>query len=125
MSVRLLDRYNLEDPVEDSGSGEFTNKELQQLYNKLVAQGSKSEIDALKVGAAIEEIDIIDLEKYIAQTGKQDIITVYENLLKGSRNHLRAFVSVMDKRGISYKPQYLSEKQFNDIITASFERGKE
>lgn len=120
----LIERYNLEDPAKGKGIGEFTNQKLQQLNDELIEQGSKSEIDALKVGAAIEEIDIIDIEEYVAQTSKQDIITVYENLLKGSRNHLRSFVSVMEKRGVTYKAQYLTDDQFNDIIAASVERGR-
>jgi len=122
--VSLIERYKLEDPANGKDKGEFTNQKLQQLYDELVAQGSKSEIDALKVGAAIEEIDIIDIEEYVGQTDKQDIITVYENLMKGSRNHLRSFVSVMKKRGVTYVPQYLDDKQFNDIISTSVERGK-
>lgn len=121
----LIDRYGLTDPVKGRANGEFQDNKLQKLYDDLIASGSKSEIDALKVGAAIEEIDIIDIEKYITKTDKQDIITVYENLLKGSRNHLRSFVSVMEKQGVVYKPQYLSDIQYNDIISAPIERGKE
>ena len=98
-------------------------KEIGVLEKEAPYQGSKSEIDALKVGAAVEEIDIIDIEEFVAQTSKQDIVTVYENLLKGSRNHLRSFVSVMEKRGVTYKAQYLTDEQFNDIIAASVERG--
>ena len=120
----LIEKYNLEDPARDKDKGEFTNQKLQKLYDELIEQGNKSEIDALKVGAAIEEIDIIDIEEYVGQTNKQDIITVYENLLKGSRNHLRSFVSVMKKRGITYEPQYLTDKQFDDIISAPVEKGK-
>jgi len=57
-----------------------------ELYDQLVA-------DALRVGAAVEEIDILDLEERIAQTDKAEIQLVYENLAKGSRNHLRALTS--------------------------------
>jgi hypothetical protein len=120
----LIERYNLDDPVKDEESGQFMNQELQQLYDELVEQGSRSEIDALMVGAAIEEIDIIDIEEYVAQTDKQDIITVYDNLLKGSRNHLRSFVSVLKKRGVTYEPQYLSNQTFNEIISATIETGR-
>ncbi len=120
----LVDRYSLTDPAQGKAAGVFSDDGLQQLYNGLIAQGSLSEIDALKVGAAIEEIDIIDIEKYIAQTDKQDIITVYENLLKGSRNHLRSFVSVMKNRGVDYEPQYLTEQQFEAIVAGSVEKGK-
>ena len=119
----LIDRYNLDDPAEGRGLGEFTNKELQQLHDDLIKQGSQSEIDALKVGAAIEEIDILDIEMYIAQTDKSDIKLVYENLLKGSRNHLRSFVSVMQKRGIVYQPQYMTTEQYNEIVGSAIEKG--
>ena len=119
----LITRYGLADPVEGMDIGEYTDQILQELHDELIEAGSNSEMDALKVGAAIEEIDIIDIERYKVQTNKQDIITVYDNLLKGSRNHLRSFVSVMEKRGISYEPQYLSKEVFNDIITSPIERG--
>ena len=119
----LIDRYGLSDPAEGLGIGEFTNTILQQLHDDLIEQGSKSDIDALKVGAAIEEIDILDIEKYVQQTSKQDIEIVYENLLKGSRNHLRSFVSVMDKRGLTYEPQYISTEQYNEITTSDIEKG--
>ena len=119
----LITRYGLADPVDGMDIGEYTDQILQVLHDELIEAGSKSEIDALKVGAAIEEIDIIDIEKYKSQTNKQDIITVYDNLLKGSRNHLRSFVSVIEKRGISYEPQYLSKEVFNDIIVSPIERG--
>ncbi|MDY7019367.1 MAG: DUF2202 domain-containing protein [Chloroflexota bacterium] len=119
----LIDRYNLDDPAEGRGPGEFTNKELQQLYDDLIKQGSQSDIDALKVGAAIEEIDILDIEMYVAQTDKSDIKLVYENLLKGSRNHLRSFVSVMQKRGIVYQPQYITTERYSEIVGSAIEKG--
>jgi hypothetical protein len=87
----LLDRYGIPDPAQDNGRGEFTNQELQTLYNDLVEQGSVSLIEALKVGVFIEETDIDDLKAAIALTTHKDIGTVYSNLLRGSLNHLKAF----------------------------------
>lgn len=87
----LLDRYGIADPAAGKGVGEFTNPDLQKLYNQLVAQGSKSLADALKVGIAIEELDIRDLQTRLARTSSADIKLVYNNLLRGSENHLRAF----------------------------------
>ena len=81
--------------------------------------------DALKVGAAIEEIDILDLQEYIAQTDKEDIRVVYENLTKGSRNHLRSFVSTLSKQtGETYQPQYLDQATYDAIIGSETERGR-
>jgi hypothetical protein len=87
----LLDRYGLPDPAAGKAVGEFSNPILQQLYDDLMVQGSQSSIEALKVGVAIEEVDIQDLKNYLAQTNKLDIINAYNALLNGSYCHLRAF----------------------------------
>ncbi len=119
----LIDRYGLTDPF-SSEIGVFKNKELQDLYNQLIMQGNQSLANALKVGGAIEEIDILDLEERIAQTDKNDIILVYENLLKGSRNHLRSFVSTLQtKAGETYLPQYLTLDAYQSIINSPIESG--
>jgi hypothetical protein len=120
----LLDRYGVEDPATDQDIGQFVDPTLQTLYDQLVAQGSQSLADALRVGAAIEEIDILDLEERIAQSDKADIQLVYENLMKGSRNHLRAFTSTLARQtGATYSPQYLEPAAYEAIVTASVERG--
>ena len=121
----LVERYNLEDPAAGQDAGVFTNPTLQGLYDQLVEEGRRSLSSALRVGAAIEEIDILDLEERIAQTDRADIQTVYENLTKGSRNHLRAFVSTLEQQsGETYQPQYLSQAAYDEIVTASMERGR-
>ena len=53
----LLNKYNLEDPIIEA-LGVFSNQDLQQLYNQLTAQVDISIIEALKVGATIEDLDI-------------------------------------------------------------------
>jgi hypothetical protein len=113
----LLDRYDLEDPAAGTVVGVFTNPTLQELYEQLIDEGSRSLADALRVGATIEEIDILDLEERIAQTDKSDIQLVYENLMRGSRNHLRAFVSTLERQvGEIYQPQYLSQTTYDAIV---------
>ena len=112
----LLDGYNVPDPIHDE-LGVFTNPDLQTLYNDLVVQGSQSLSEALRVGAAIEEIDILDLQKRMAQTENADIQHVFTNLLQGSSNHLRAFTStLMTQTGETYQPQYMSLDDYQAII---------
>jgi len=104
----LLERYGLPDPAEDTAVGVFTNPELQALYDQLMEEGSQSLADALRVGALVEEVDIVDLEDYIEQTDNEDLLLVYQNLLKGSYNHLRAFTSTLEKQtGEIYQLQLL------------------
>lgn len=85
----LLDRYGLADPALDPG--QFTDPNLQALYDQLMAQGSLSVTDALNVGVLIEQTDIADLQVRLAQTDNADIQLVYTNLMNGSYNHLAAF----------------------------------
>ncbi len=120
----LLDRYSLTDPIANNEIGIFVNAELQELYENLMEQGSNSIFDALKVGAAIEEIDILDLEKQINEvTDNEDINIVYSNLLRGSRNHLRAFVRNIEAQGEEYSPVYLEIDNYNAIINSEVEKG--
>ncbi|MGE0058480.1 MAG: DUF2202 domain-containing protein [Dehalococcoidia bacterium] len=116
----LIDQYDLKDPV--LASGRFVNTDLQALYDRLVAQGRANQVEALKVGAAIEEIDLVDLAARMAETDEAAIKLVYENLMKGSRNHLRSFVSTLDRQGVKYTPIALSQAEFDRIIGGSIER---
>lgn len=119
----LIDRYGITDYF-SAEYGVFINPDLQALYDQLVEQGSQSIGDAIKVGAAIEEIDILDLEESLAKTDKADIFAVYNNLLKGSENHLRAFVSTLQRQtGEVYEPQYMSSEAYDNVITASGQTG--
>lgn len=118
----LLDRYGIADSA-STRAGVFTNTTLQQLYDRLVAQGSRSLTDALRVGAAIEEIDILDLQKRLAQTSQADIKLVYDNLMRGSRNHLRSFVAQLKSQGETYAPQYLTQTEYDAIINSNIESG--
>ena len=94
----LLDRYGVDDPVAaDAGIGDFTDLELRTLYTQLVALGSQSRTEALKVGVTIEEKDIADLEQSLAATEHADIAQVLENLSSASENHLAAFSRLLTR----------------------------
>ena len=113
----LLDRYELDDPVGIDSIGLFKNEILQDLYDTLIEQGSVSLVEALKVGALIEEIDILDIQHELDENvDNQDVTFVYDNLIKGSRNHLRAFVRNLSRQGVEYTPQKLSAEQYMAII---------
>ncbi|MGA9047049.1 DUF2202 domain-containing protein [Sulfuricurvum sp.] len=76
--------------VNEGEVGVFVLPELQKLYDDLVAVGSKSLLDGLGVGIAIEEKDIKDILDYEAGM-PADVVDVFENLRLGSVNHLAAF----------------------------------
>lgn len=119
----MLDKYRIPDPVVDDTTGVFVNQELAVLYDNLVATGSQSSLQALYVGAAIEEIDMIDLQHAIDASDNADIRNLYENLMQGSRNHLRAFVGRIEDLGIVYEAQYLPQETVDSIVDSPVERG--
>lgn len=114
-----IEKYSLVDPVIDDNVGAFVNQDLALLYETLVTQGKMSELDALYVGGAIEEIDMIDIQHAIDEAEHRDIQRVYENLMAGSKNHLRGFVSEIEMRGVDYTAQYLSQEAVDAILSGS------
>ena len=117
----LLDRYDIKDPITSSEVGVFTDPTFTKLYGELVATGSKSLIDAMTVGAVIEDLDIMDLQRLVSTS--TDIAIVYDALELGSRNHMRAFYRQLQRLGADYTPTYISQAAFDAIIASNMEQG--
>jgi hypothetical protein len=119
----LLRKYRLPDPAAGNSIGEFTDPDLQTLYDTLIARGLGSAVEGLKVGALIEEVDMRDILAAIGRSTKTDITAVYENLICGSRNHLRAFVNSIEAlTGVPYAAQLLDQAAVDAIVAAPMER---
>jgi len=117
----LLARYDINDPMTTTEVGVFTDPTFTKLYNDLVDTGSQSLIDALTVGALIEDLDIMDLQR-LASTSP-DIAIVYDALELGSRNHMRAFYRQLQRLGADYTPVYITQSEFDAIIAGNMEQG--
>lgn len=120
----LLDKYGITDPITDDTQGVFQDNEVQGLYDQFVQEGAVSIENAMMIGATIEDLDIYDLYLLIDETDNDDILMVYQNLAKGSRNHLRSFTSVLSTYNISYSAQYLTQEEVDQIISSPRERGR-
>ncbi len=119
----ILVKYNIKDPVVNDAVGVFVNSDLKKLFDDLTARGKVSVEEALAVGALIEDLDILDLQNNISKTDNEDIKLVYENLMRGSRNHLRSFVSQLSSRGVKYEPEYITKEEYESIIASPKETG--
>jgi hypothetical protein len=86
---QLADQYGLS--YDFLPPGVFADKDLQELYNKLVEQGLKGRVEALEVGRTVEIMDIEDLTAMLSRNPPDDVKTVMEELRRGSENHLAAF----------------------------------
>lgn len=111
----LITHYKLPNPV-IATIGKFTEPKLQNLYQQLLIAGQSSITAALEVGAALEEIDITDLNTMLQHSENPNIQAVYQELLRGSHDHLRAFVHQLQLHHISYPPKTLQPTEFNKII---------
>jgi len=121
----LLVKYGIDDP----STGErntYTDATLQALYDQLlnIALGS-DDLAALRVGALVEETDIGDLitREESVTTEHADIMATYENLLCGSRNHLRSFVGQIEAiTGKTYITQIPAlDSEVRDILNTDKE----
>jgi len=116
----LVSCYGLVDPVIDE-VGDFTNEDLQNLYDVLMDAGQQSAMAGLKVGALIEETDIVDIQHAIGVTEHLDMVGTYESIVCGSRNHLRAFIRQIENNGGTYTPEVLDPVVFWDIAHSPME----
>ena len=120
----LLARHGIADPMAGKAPGTFASPAFGALHDALVAAGGAGLLEALKVGVEIEELDIRDIEAQKVDVDNADILTVYDQLLKGSRNHLRSFMSVLVRQGGSYSPKYVTQAAFDAIVGSAMETGR-
>ncbi len=119
----MLNRFGLTDPITENTQGIFTTKAFTDLYTKLVDVGSGSLLDALKVGAKIEELDLYDLRAAAKDVNDPVLTKVYANLQRATRNHLRAFAAQIEANDGTYTAAHLTQEEFDTIASSDFERG--
>jgi hypothetical protein len=87
----VLKRYAITDPTAGKAAGTFATASTQQLYNKLLAQGTASVDGANTAARTVESTDITDLKAAATGVTAPDVTQVYKNLLSASQRHLVAF----------------------------------
>lgn len=55
------------------------------------------------------------------ETQNADIISVFEFLNCGSRNHLRSFMGQITVQNSTYEPQFITQEHFDEILDDSKE----
>ncbi len=92
---------------------------LVSLFDNLLTQGKLSALEALYVGAAIEEVDMLDLQQAIDSAENDHLRSMYENLLSGSRNHLRTYIRQIEQQGNVYEALFLSQDEIDAVMRRS------
>tara|TARA_Y100001934_G_C12220901_1_gene710699 strand:+ start:22 stop:642 length:621 start_codon:yes stop_codon:yes gene_type:complete len=115
--ANLLDSRSISYQILDRG--QFADTSLQALYNNFKIKGQIGLAEGLHIGATIEDLDIYDLQNFIADSQDADLIDLYNTLICGSGNHMRAFVSNLQQQGLSYQAQFLSQTEVDSILAGS------
>lgn len=97
---------------------------LTKLQDNWISQGSTSWVAALTVSATMEDKYLFELQNALSNKAIDnfDIQFVYQNLAKGSRNHLRTLVSLLKEQQVEYQAHYLTSTKFQEIIRSPQER---
>jgi len=136
-----LEQFDLPDPNPETNNlpsslGVFTGNDwgwyFKEKFELLTSKGEISELDALYVGAFIEELDMQDIAICpqvmidrgfsspcgLAYTDEESLQSAYRSLISGSENHLRAYVGQIEAViGVgNYKAQYLSQTEVDSIL---------
>ena len=100
----------------DGGVNKIVKQGLVSLFDNLLTQGKLSALEALYVGAAIEEVDMLDLQTAIEKADNDHIRRMYENLLSGSRNHLRTYIKQIEEQGDVYEALFLNQTEIDAVM---------
>ena len=117
----VMEAYGLSGPETLEIPGSFINKDLEELYDQLLAEGQKSLSGAFNTAAMIEDLDIYDLQNLLAAAENDEVKILYQNLMKGSRNHLRSFSYQLEREGLSYEVNYISNEYYQRILSLNRE----
>lgn len=117
----ILDRYGIPDPLPSNDIGVFRDQIFHDWFVALATFGLQSPLHAYVIGALIEDLDIVDLEDAKGRTDNRDVMTVWQNLQRGSRNHLRAFGGVLVQNGYTYFPIFLTLAEYQAIVQSAHE----
>jgi len=112
----FAERYGIETPQDSNESGSFVDDDLSRLYDALLARGAVSVTEALAAAAEVEDRDIYDLERLIGESDNDDLRIAYQNLAKGSRNHLRSFVAQLERLNTTYTAQHIDPAYLDRIL---------
>ncbi len=119
----VVEHYGFSDPASGLVPGAYADALVQSDYDRLHAQGDGSLADALYAMQESMELMLLDLED--ASTRAVDhvpLTSLYRVLLAAVRNHMRALDDWMWRRGLVYDPQWLTQTEYQAIVSGPLEQ---
>lgn len=96
--------------------GEFNNRDLQDLYGKVIALGMESLNHAMIASANLEERNIHEVEALMTISDEEDFQFSLSNLLKSAKCHLNVMVCQLKHEGVGYRPVLLTLSEYIDCL---------
>lgn len=113
----LLEKHELADPASQD-TGVFSTTELQDRYNDLITQADISLEMAIISTMTVEDRGMSDIETYISNTEKEDVLYTYDFMHCTSKNHIRWLYPELQLEGGTYTPQFISQEEYNEITNS-------
>lgn len=123
LTLFMLDRYGIVDPLTSDAVGVYADPALTTLFRRLVTYGLQSPTRALVVGAIVEDLDLFDLDSALQRSDNRDLDTLWQNLARGSRNHMRAFYGSLENQGVYFTGIKLPTWYILQIVNSPSETG--
>lgn len=113
----LIDDYNLTNPTKDLAKGEYQSQYITRLYKEFSSKYEKSEYEAIRIAATIEDLMISDLNELLKYSTNRDFINIFTKIRYSAISHIRAVNNYMKKIYYDeYHSQFLSSKELKDIL---------
>ena len=87
------------------------------IYNKFINFGNTSVISALDTCAWISELNIVKYKSKLSETNNSAVEKIYSYSLQVEEENLKLFATELTKYNQTYTPKYLSEEEYNKIVS--------
>lgn len=124
MSHLLMNRNNMTDPARPHIPGRYTDSTLTARYHLIVGRGKSAQDEALLSCLEMEEYNLHQFMLFQLEAKNPDLVNLLDMVARSARNHIRVLFRHCDERGLPYKPVYLSQTYFEQLLSQPQERGR-
>ena len=113
----LFEEFSITDPLEsNSVTGKFDDPNMQVFYDALLLKGKESEKNAVIACALMEEKIYRDLGECSRILNDPNAKKILKQMRLTTGNHLRALVKELNRSGVIYDPQLISNRDLDNIM---------
>lgn len=123
MGHLLLMRHNIADPAKPHVPGRYSDTTLTVRYQQVIGRGKGSQNEALLSGLEMEEYNLHQFMLFQLDARNPDLVNLLDLVCRSTRNHIRVLYRHCNERGLPFKPAFLSQTYFDQLLLQPHERG--